>query len=74
MPAEIGPNQHGGLGCKVDTGASGNVMLLCIFAKLSPRHITTDGKATRLCPCETKLTVYSRSIILLFEALDTAIE
>ena len=28
MPAQIGPNQHGNLRCKVDTGASGYVMPL----------------------------------------------
>ena len=30
MPAEIGPNQQATLKCKVDTGAGGNVMPLCI--------------------------------------------
>ena len=37
MPAEIGPNQHGSFRCKVNTGASGNVVPLHIFAKLFPR-------------------------------------
>ena len=44
MPAEIWPNQCGSLRCKVDTGASGNVMPLCIFAKLFPRCNARDGK------------------------------
>ena len=74
MPAEIGPNHHGSLQCKVNTGASGNVMLLCIFAKLFPRCITTDGKPTRLHLCDTGLTAYNGSIIPQFGALDTAIE
>ena len=56
MPPEIGPNQFGSLRCKVDTGASGNVMPLCIFAKLFPRCITRDGKPTRVHPCDARLT------------------
>ena len=36
MPAEIGPNHHGSLQCKVDTGAGCNVMQLHVFAKLFP--------------------------------------
>ena len=71
MPAEIGPNHHWSLQC---SGAGGNVMPLCIFAKLFPRHITTDSKPTRLHPCDTRLTVYNRSNIPQFGALDTAIE
>ena len=43
MPAEIGPSQLATLKCKVDTGAGGNVMPLCAFTKLFPRHINTNG-------------------------------
>ena len=74
MPAEIGPNHCGSLSCKVNTGASGNVMPLSIFAKLFPRCITTNGKPTRLHTYDTKLTAYNRSNIPQFGALDTAIE
>ena len=74
MPAEIGPNHCGNLRCKVNTGASGNVMPLCIFAKLFPSHITTDGKPTGLYPCIPRLTAYSGSNIPQFGALDPAIE
>ena len=73
MPAEICPN-HGSLQCKVDTGVSGNIMLLCISAKLFPRCITRDGKPTRLHPCDTRLTAYNGSNMPQFGALDTAIE
>ena len=45
------------------TGASSNVMPLCIFAKLLPCHITTDGKPTRLCLYDTRLIVYNGSNI-----------
>ena len=47
---------------------------LWIFAKLFPSHITTHGKPTRLCPCETRLTAYNGSNSSQFGALDTAIE
>ena len=59
MPTEIGPNLHGSLWFKVNTGASGNVMPLCIFVKLFPRCITTDGKPTGPHPCDTRLTAYN---------------
>ena len=59
LPAEIGSNHCGSLWCKVNTGASDNVMPLCVFAKLFPSCITTDGKPTGLHPCETRLTVCS---------------
>ena len=74
MTADIGPNHHGNIHCKVNTGASGNVMPLHIFAKLSPRCLTKDGKPTRLHLCETRLVVYNGSNIPQFRALDTAIE
>ena len=74
MPAEIGPNQCGSLRHKINTGASGNVMPLCIFAKLFPRCITRNDRPTGLHPCDTRLTVYSGSNIPQFGALDTAIE
>ena len=53
---------------------SGNVMPLCVFAKLFPRHITKDGKSTRLHPYDTRLTAYNGSNIPQFGTLDTAIE
>ena len=74
MPAEIGPNQCGILRCEVNTGASGNGMPLHIFAKLFPRHITRDGKPTRLHHCDIRLMVYNGSNIPQLGALDTAIE
>ena len=74
MPAEIGPNYHGSLQYKVNTGASGNIMPLCIFAKMFSRCITRDGKPTGLHPCDTRLTVYHRWNIPQFGALDTAIK
>ena len=59
---------------QINTGAGGNVMPHCIFAKLFPRCITTDGKPTILCPYDTRLTVYNRSNIPQFGALDTTIK
>ena len=49
-------------------------MPLHIFAKLFSSHITTDGKPTGLCPCETRLTACNGSNIPQFQALDIAIE
>ena len=72
--AGIGPNHCGSLQCKIDTGASGNVMSCYVFAKLFPSCITTDDKPTRLCPCDTKLTVFNGSNIPQFGVLDIAIE
>ena len=60
MPADIGPNHH--------------VMPPCIFAKLFPSHITTDGKPTGLHPCKTRLTAYNGSNTPQFRALDIAIK
>ena len=74
VPAEIGLNQHGSLRCKVNTGASGNIMPLHVFAKLFPRHITRDGKPTGLHPCDTTLMAHNGSNIPQFGALDTAID
>ena len=50
MPAKMGPNQCGSLRCRVNTGTSGNVMPLYIFAKIVPRCITRDGKPNGLHP------------------------
>ena len=74
MPAEIGLNQCGSLSCKINTEASGNVMPLCVFAKLFPKCITRNVKPTRLLPCDTTQTAYNGSNIPQFGALDTAIE
>ena len=54
--------------------ASGNVMPLCICAKLFPRLITRDGKPTRLWSCNTRLMDYYGSNVSQFGTLDTAIE
>ena len=49
-------------------------MPLCIFAKLFPSHITTDGKPTGPCLYETRLTTHNRSNIPQFGVVDTAIK
>ena len=74
MPAEIGPNKLATLKCKVDTGAGGNVMPLCAFAKLFPRHINADGSPRGLKSSTTCLTAYNGSKIPQFGTLDTAID
>ena len=74
MPAEIGPNKLVTLKCKVDTGASGNVMPLCAFTKLFPRSINTNGSPRGLKSSMTHLTAYNGSKIPQFGTLDTAID
>ena len=74
MPAEIGPNKLVTLKCKVDTGAGGNFMPLCAFAKLFPRHINADGSPRGLKSSLTCLTAYNGSKIPHFGTLDTAID
>ena len=74
VPAEIVPNQCGSIRYKVDTETSSNVMPFCIFVKLLPRCITSDGKPTRLYPCGTRLMAYNGSNIPQFGALNIAIE
>ena len=74
MHTEIGLNQCGSLRIKVDTGVSGNVMQLKVFAKLFPRCITRDGKPTGLYPIDTRMMAHNGSNIQQFGALDTATE
>ena len=61
IPADIGKNQLATLKCKVDTGAGGNVMPLCTFAKLFPERFDKDGNPTGLSPSSTRLTAYNGS-------------
>ena len=74
MPADIGPNRLGRVHCKVDTGAGGNVMPLCVFQKLFPSQLDTNGKPTGLQSTVTQLTAYNRSAIPQLGAHNTAIE
>ena len=74
MPAEIRPSLLETLKCKVDTGAGGNVMPQCTFAKLFPRRINADGSPRGLKSSMMHLTAYNRSKIPQFGTLDTAID
>ena len=74
MPADIGPNQLGRVHCKVDTGAGGNVMPLCVFKKLFPSWLDTNGKPTGLQSTATWLMAYNGSAIPQLGAHDTAIK
>ena len=74
MPAEIRPNQLVTLKCKVDTGVGCNVMPLCTFSKLFPRHINANGSPRGLKSSMMHLTAYNRSKIPQFGTLDTAID
>ena len=74
IPAEVGPSQLVTLKCKVDTGVGGNVMPLCAFAKLFPRHINANGSPSGLKSSTICLTAYNGSKIPQFGTLDTAID
>ena len=54
---------------KVDTGAGGNVLLLCVFQCLYPDQISPAGLPTGLDHVSTRLTTYNRSHIPLYGAL-----
>ena len=51
---------------KVDTGASGNVLPLCLFRHLHPDHIDKTGHPAGLNVSNTRLTAYNGTLILLF--------
>ena len=74
MPADIGPNQLGRVNCKVVTGASSNIMPLCLFQKLFLTQLDTDDKPTGLHPTVTQLTAYNGSAIPQLGAHNTAIK
>ena len=54
---------------KVDTGASGNVLLLYLFRHLYPDHIDKTGHQTGLNVSNTRLTAYNGTQIPLFGSL-----
>ena len=74
LPADIGKCRLATLGCKVDTGAGGNVMPLRAFSKLFPERFNTDGHPTGLTPSTTRLSAYNGSTIKQYGTLDTHID
>ena len=69
LPASASRKGTASLRAKVDTGAGGNVLPLCVFWCLYPDQISPAGLPTGLDHVNTRLTTYNRSHIPLYVAL-----
>ena len=69
LPASASRKGTASLRVKVDTGAGGNVLPLCVFRCLYPDQISPAGIPTGLDHVNTRLTTYNRSHIPLYGAL-----
>ena len=69
LPASASRKGTASLHVKVDTGAGGNVLPLCVFQCLYPDQISPAGLPTGLDHISTRLTAYNRSHIPLYGAL-----
>ena len=69
LPASASSKGTSSLHIKVDTGAGGNVLPLCVFQHLYPNWISPDGLPTGLDHVSTRLTAYNGSCIPLFGTL-----
>ena len=69
LPASASRKGTASLHIKVDTGAGGNVLPLCVFQHLYPDQIRPAGLPTGLDHVNTRLTAYNGSHIPLYGAL-----
>ena len=69
LPASTSSKGTASLHIKVDMGAGGNVLPLCIFQCLYPNQVSPDTLPTGLDHVSTRLTAYNRSHIPLYGAL-----
>ena len=69
LPASASRKGTASLHIKVDTGAGGNVLPLCVFWCLYPDQISPAGLPTGLDHISTRLTAYNWSHIPLYGAL-----
>ena len=69
LPASISSKGTASLHVKVNTGAGGNVLPLCVFWHLNPDWISPAGLPTGLDHISTRLTTYNRSHIPLYGTL-----
>ena len=69
LAASISSKGKASLHVKVDTGAGGNVLPLCVFQHLHPDQINPAGLPTGLDPISTRLTAYNSSHVPLYSAL-----
>ena len=69
LPASASRKGTASLHIKVNTGAGGNVLPLCVFQCLYPNQISPAGLPTGLDHISTQLTAYNGSHIPLYGAL-----
>ena len=69
LPTNASSKGTASLHVKVNTGAGGNVLPLCVFQHLYPNWISQDGLPTGLDHGSTRLTAYNRSYIPLYGTL-----
>ena len=69
LPASASRKGTASFNVKVDTGAGGNMLPLCVFRRLYPDQISPAGLPTGLDHVNTWLTAYNRSHIPLYGAL-----
>ena len=69
LPASTSRKGTASLHIKVDTGAGGNILTLCVFRGLYPDQISPVGLPTGLDHINTRLTAYNISHIPLYGAL-----
>ena len=69
LPASASSKGTASLHVKVDTGAGGNVVALCVFQCLYPNWISLAGLPTGLDHVSTRLTAYNGSHIPLYGTL-----
>ena len=69
LPASASRKGTASLCVKVNTGAGGNILPLCVFKCLNPNQISPAGLPTSLDHITTRLTAYNGSHIPLYSAL-----
>ena len=69
LPSSASSKGTASLCTKVNTGAGGNVLPLCVFQCLYPNWISPDGLPPGLDHVSTRLTAYNESHIPLYGAL-----
>ena len=74
LSANISSNKNRTLHCKVDTGAGGNSMSLCVLQKCFQATLDVQGCPAIMFPIHTRLIVFSGTPIPQIGAYDSLIE
>ena len=69
LPASASSKGTASVHVKIDTGSGGNILPLCLFQQLHPKHTSPDGLPIGLDHIRTKLTAYNGSLIPLYGVL-----